>query len=87
MYKIKKIKQTCSACPSQWEAETVDGYQIYIRYRWGYLSVRISNEPSNDISAGVLGNEIFGKQIGGRLDGVMSYEELKEKTAEVVRYP
>ncbi|MEV4575933.1 hypothetical protein AB0K16_22075 [Nonomuraea jabiensis] len=31
-----KVVQTCSACPSQWDAWTADGDYIYMRYRGGY---------------------------------------------------
>jgi hypothetical protein len=39
MMTITKIKKTCWACPSQWEGKTKDGRAVYIRFRWGNLSV------------------------------------------------
>jgi hypothetical protein len=39
---IVSLKQTCSACPSQWDAQTSDGRYVYIRYRWGMLRVDIA---------------------------------------------
>lgn len=36
---IEHLTQTCGACPSQWEGELEDGRMLYIRYRWGYLSI------------------------------------------------
>lgn len=36
---IVKIRQTCYACPSQWDARLEDGTDVYIRFRHGALSV------------------------------------------------
>jgi len=41
---VIKIDQTCGACPSQWEGKTVDGKEVYVRYRWGYLRVEIDEK-------------------------------------------
>jgi hypothetical protein len=35
---LVSLSRTCCACPSQWEGETDDGREIYIRYRHGSLS-------------------------------------------------
>ena len=64
---VHKLIKTCGACPTQWEGETSDGDDVYIRYRWGYLSVRINNE------------EIFGVQLSDNLDGYLEYDELKKQ--------
>ena len=55
---------TCLACPSQWEGITDDGESVYIRYRWGHLSVSVS------------GTKIFSRQIGDGLDGVLSTTDM-----------
>jgi hypothetical protein len=44
MYNIATIKQTCYACPSQWEGKTEDGKDIYIRFRWGTLRLDIDGK-------------------------------------------
>jgi len=61
------LRQTCEACPSQWEGYTDNHEPVYIRFRWGYLSVSIDDK------------EIFGKYIGGEYNGTLSFEELKQK--------
>ena len=63
---VKDIKQTCSSCPSQWEGHTINGNKVYIRYRYGFLSVEIANE------------QVFGKQLADGMDGVISWEKVKE---------
>lgn len=61
MNKVKYIKQTRSACPSQWEGELENGQDFYIRYRWGHLTLDVP-----------FGTTIFGKQLGGSLSGYLS---------------
>ena len=61
------LRQTCEACPSQWEGYTDKHEPVYIRFRWGYLFVKIDDK------------EIFGKKLGGEYDGVLSFEQLKKE--------
>jgi len=61
---VIELTQTLSACPSQWDGRTKDGEYVYIRYRWGYLSVDIA------------GKNIFDEQIGGPMDGVLGTSEM-----------
>ena len=65
MYKIKTIRQTCFACPSQWEGKTTDDHDIYIRYRGGYLRLDID------------GKTAWGGEVGDEIDGCIDlYEAL-----------
>jgi hypothetical protein len=77
MIKINKIKNTCSACLSQWEGTTDDNRNVYARYRWGHLSVCFI--PS--------GEEIFDLDYGAILDGVMDYFTLKKLTLGIIEFP
>lgn len=79
MRKIEKITQTCSACPSQWEGEFTNGKPFYIRYRWGYLSVR-EGKKGGDVMSAVSGEEIFGEQLGDGMDGVIDLGTVLEKS-------
>lgn len=65
MIKVKELTQTCNACPSQWEGTLTNGKSLYIRYRWGYLSIDIDDK------------EILGKDIGDSLAGCLDEEEMK----------
>ena len=76
MIKINKLKQTCSACPSQWEFYTFDNRPVYVRYRWGYLSVCIGR-PDKSITDAITGIEIVGVQLGDSLDGVLHWDYVK----------
>lgn len=74
--RVANIKQTCSACPSQWEGHTEDGRMFYIRFRWGGLSIEISEEPTNVIQK-AMDILLFDEQISDSLDGILTEEELK----------
>jgi hypothetical protein len=87
-YKIVKVIMTCGGCPSQWEAYTDDLRPVYVRYRWGYLSIEIAQEGSKSFWDAVGGEEIFGKERDDTgWDGFMSYEELKADTAGIIEWP
>mgnify|MGYP003394749053 CR=1 FL=1 len=84
MIKVTQITNTCFACPAHWEGRTDDGKYVYIRYRWGHLSVRVhANEDKFEIDDLYP----FDETIGNEFDGVMSYEELRDKVKDVVELP
>ncbi len=74
---VKTIKQTCLACPSQWEGELQDSQPIYIRYRWGTLTVSVGKV--GDLFDNLLSWKVVYKdQIGEQFDGVISWEEVEK---------
>jgi len=85
--KVNKIIRTCSACPSQWEGTLSDGRMIYIRYRWGFLTVSVSDGPTNSIDDAVKGYKIYSEQIGDPLDGILGYGKLKGIISDFVDLP
>jgi len=80
--KISKLIRTCTACPSSWEGKTDDNRDVYIRFRWGDLSVRLG-EPGIDYLSNNSKKTIFdmsavlGEQISDPLDGLLEYYELQ----------
>ncbi|MFC9228827.1 hypothetical protein ACFTZI_07620 [Streptomyces decoyicus] len=46
--KLMRVVQTCSAYPSQWDAWTVDGQYLYLRYRHGVGCVEWHPGPDDD---------------------------------------
>lgn len=87
MIRVLKVKNTGGACPSQWEGITDDDRAVYVRYRWGYLSVCVGKAGDHTEFAGVEGEEVYGEQVGGGFDGVMDYTELIEHTKDVIEFP
>jgi len=69
--KIKSLIQTCSACPTQYNGETDDGKYVYIRYRFGKLSMEIDHKV------------IYVGYIGDALDGCISLDKIKELTKDL----
>lgn len=76
--KIKSLRCTCDACPSQWEGLTERNEALYIRYRWGRLIIQLS-EPDGTINDAVnSGRILYQKQIGDDFNGVIDIEEVME---------
>ena len=87
MLKVVKLIQTCYACPSQWEGTLDDGRMIYIRFRWGNLTISVSPTPTTDVYDAVGGEVIYSKRTSDGLDGVMDYEEFKSLTKGLLNLP
>lgn len=80
LIKVKSLRMTTDFCPTQWEGETEDGCPIYIRYRWGHLSVYIAEKGKDPV---VDGQQVISKYVGSRWCGVMSNSELKKAIKEI----
>jgi len=66
--RLKSLVKTCDFCPAQWDGQTEDGQEVYIRYRWGYLTVEVA------------GRVVYSASIGDGLDGGMNEETLRKLT-------
>lgn len=84
MVKVVALRQTCWACPSQWEGETDDGREVYVRYRYGHLTVQVGTETEPD--AVMSDNYIVDVEHGEGLDGFMDEDELKELTKDTIEW-
>lgn len=80
---VVELKQTCFCSPSQWEGRTADNRPIYIRYRWGRLTIRIG-EVNEDMLGAIGGKYIFGKQLGSSFDGYMELGDVKTVTKKLI---
>jgi len=43
-------KQTCCACPEQWEGKLAGGWQFYFRYRSGIASIGVGPDEDSAVS-------------------------------------
>lgn len=84
---ISDIKRECIACPASWSAETVEGGNVYLRFRGGRMSLRHrgpnedpdhNRKDSLDSEYVSSENEIFSDSSFGHIEGYMSPFELKE---------
>ena len=82
--RVVSLTQTCSACPSQWSGHTDDRRAVYVRYRWGRLTVSVGAQDDFSEFAGVQGEEVFSAQLGDEYDGVLGFGELCEATQHVI---
>lgn len=64
----KSITNLGTSCPTQWEGITEKGEHIYIRYRFGYLYVRVGDD------------QVFQTNYGDDMGGVMTSEKMLELT-------
>src|SRR6266576_2343055 len=87
MFKVATIERTCTAFPAQWHGMTDDGRQIYARYRWGWLSVRLGEIGDEAEFAAVDGPEIFAREINPPYGGELTYDELKLFTEGQIDWP
>lgn len=66
---VVELRQTCMACPSQWEGRTRDGRYVYIRYRWGHLTWGLGASPDLAVRASMHCDGIHsGDDLDGTLD-------------------
>jgi hypothetical protein len=86
MIVVKELTKTCSFCPSQWEGRTEDDKPIYVRYRWGHLSICLG-QKGGSINDAVLGESVFESQLGDSLDGYLYDEELINATKGIIQWP
>lgn len=64
MIPLSGLEQECGGCPSSWRAKTVEGTDVFIRYRYGTLTVSID------------GINCLTLEHGDSLDGVLSTDEM-----------
>ncbi len=87
MVRVKKVVKTCEACPAQWEGITDDNRQVYVRYRWGCLSIGMGSKDDMSEYAAVDGEEILSIKHGRNLDGTLEYSGMKCLSAGIVEFP
>lgn len=67
------LECTCTSFPSQWEGHDDEGRYVYVRYRFGRLTVERAQ------NALLAGSELLvTAQVGGRYDGEMSEATMRE---------
>lgn len=74
--KVVWLAQTCGGCPAQWEGQIEDGRVLYVRYRYGRLTIQQSAQPSDDLLDAVGGEFLMDESTGGEWDGWMEEAEM-----------
>jgi hypothetical protein len=79
MITIVRAVETCSACPSQWDAWDEAGNFYYLRYRSGYGEMRCYKTPDwYQVDADELRYIVAEFEHGDPFDGVISLEKFAE---------
>lgn len=84
---VVAMKQTCNACPSQWEGELEDGRMLYVRYRGGELSAGVGEDIGAAVKNGRSEEALFFEHVGDGFDGSMTFEELKGHLQGLLEFP
>lgn len=86
LHKVIQLAQTCGASPSQWEGITDNSEQVYIRYRWGILTVNLGAPNDTSEFAGVKGKLIFRCEHGDAMDGYMDTREMSALVSDILKF-
>lgn len=76
MTTIVRSVQTCTACPSQWDAWTDTGQYLYLRYRGGHGTADAYPNKDSDQWTRVPSGETARFTHGDNLDGEISLPEF-----------
>lgn len=85
--KVAALTNTCIACPAQWEGNLEDGRTVYVRYRYGGLSVGIGKDIDEAIRNGMSDQALYANDVGDGLDGFMDFEEMKAHLHGLLEFP
>jgi len=84
MIVVEAVFQTCEACPSQWEAKTSDGRFLYIRFRWGCLTIGSGATIDEAVERFA---DVVEFELSDGLDGFLSFAQLCAATAHLIQWP
>jgi hypothetical protein len=84
---VSTVTETFCACPNTYSGKTTNGDTIFVRYRWGHLSIRLQPGKTVDDSEGSNGESIFELDYGGPFDGMINYSKLRELTEKIIQWP
>jgi hypothetical protein len=84
---VTTAHQECCMCPTVIVGRTLDSATVYVRYRWGRLTVRLDlRDPAPH--GGAAGVWIMFKQLDPEgLAGCLDYDEIRELTADIIDWP
>ncbi|WP_030303478.1 hypothetical protein [Streptomyces katrae] len=71
---LVKVVETCTACPSQWDAWAADGQYLYMRYRFGIGTVE--RQPSPDVDTWSTEGSVIASFGESSLDGCIDLDDF-----------
>jgi hypothetical protein len=82
---VTELVKSCEHCPAQWDGRTEDGRVLYVRYRYGRLSVQLGVDTGDEFD-GVNGALILQDAAGDQWDGSMETAEMILRTDHVLDF-
>ena len=77
--RVRDLVRICEALPSAWQAQTLDGGPVYIRYRYGRLKVYVGVGPDVRTTSD-FGELVYLRDFHRRYHGLMSTGEMLRHT-------
>ncbi|MDX3576000.1 hypothetical protein [Streptomyces sp. FL07-04A] len=75
-FTLARVVETCAALPSQWDAWTVDGQYLYLRYRSGIGTVDAYDTEDSEQWTRIPDGAVARFDTGDRRDGEMDLPEF-----------
>lgn len=75
---LARAVRTCPAAPSQWDAWTVDGQYLYLRYRFGICTVDAYGSEDSELWVDVPDGKVALFDTGDKLDGEITLVDFCE---------
>ncbi len=86
MLTVVSISSLGGACPHQIEGLTADGREVYSRYRWGRLSIRVACKPGGSVLDD--GEVVFSKTLDTTgWDGCLNGATVAALTKGLIEWP
>ena len=80
LLRVRSLVRTGAAAPSQWEGRTAGGQFVYVRYRYGLLTVQVGADRNDALDH----EPIFMWSAIDKLDGYMSTPDMLVRTGIAV---
>lgn len=84
--RVRTLRRTSIAAPSQWEGHLEDGRSFYIRYRGGCLAVRVSSDATADVTEAVRARAVAEWQSDDPHDGYMDGSSMIARVGTVLDF-
>lgn len=87
MLTIARIDSMGGACPFQIEAYTDDDREVYVRYRWGHLRIRVAAKPGGSAFDEDV-EVVFSQTLDAEgWDGCLNGATVAALTKDLIQWP
>jgi hypothetical protein len=83
MIVVRELRQISADSPAQWRGRVGDHGSIHIRYRWGVLTARVSENSSDLYENSQI---VFDQDVAERMSGYLTTAEMQAALAPVCHF-